>query len=78
LKQQAVDPKTNEHKAAFALLQGMVLQGRLITADAMFCHRDLAEKIRASGGHYFFEVKDNQEQLKRDIESAFEPAFSPL
>jgi hypothetical protein len=78
LKQQAVDPKTNEHKAAFALLQGMVLQGRLITADAMFCHRDLAEKIRASGGHYFFAVKDNQEQLKRDIESAFEPAFSPL
>jgi predicted transposase YbfD/YdcC len=78
LKQLAVDPKTNEHKAAFTLLRGMVLRGRLVTADAMFCHRDLAQEIRDQGGHYFFEVKDNQEQLKHDIESAFEPAFSPL
>ncbi len=29
-------------------------------------------------GHYFFEVKDNQETLKRDIAAAFEPAFFPL
>lgn len=78
LKQLAVDSKTNEHKAAFDLLRGMVLRGRLITADAMFCHRDLAREIRDRGGHYFFEVKDNQERLKRDIASAFEPAFSPL
>lgn len=78
LKQGAVDAKTNEHKAAFDLLKGMVLRGRLITADAMFCHRDLAQQIRDQGGHYFFVVKDNQEQLQRDIASAFEPAFSPL
>jgi hypothetical protein len=78
LKQQAVGAKTNEHKAAFALLREMVLRGRVITADAMFCHRDLAAQIRSQGGHYFFAVKDNQEQLKRDIASAFEPAFSPL
>jgi hypothetical protein len=78
LKQQAVDHKTNEHKAAFALLEGMVLRGRVVTADAMFCHRDLARAIRDRGGHYFLAVKDNQEQLRRDIASAFEPAFSPL
>ncbi len=78
LMQLAVDAKTNEHKAAFDLLRGMVLRGRIITADAMFCHRDLAQQIRDQGGHYFFEVKDNQEQLKRDIAAAFEPAFSPL
>jgi hypothetical protein len=78
LKQCAVDGKTNEHKAAFELLKGMVLRGRLVTADAMFCHRDLAQQIRDQGGHYFFEVKDNQERLKHDIASAFEPAFSPL
>lgn len=78
LKQRAVDGKTNEHKAAFALLEGMVLRGRVITGDAMFCHKDLAQEIRERGGHYFFVVKDNQEQLKKDIESAFQPAFSPL
>jgi hypothetical protein len=78
LKQQAVGAGTNEHEAAFALLEGMVLRGRVITADPMFCHRDLAEQIRSLGGHYFFAVKGNQEQLERDIESAFAPAFSPL
>src|SRR5262249_32590372 len=30
LKQLAVDAKTNEHKAAFALLRGTVLRGRII------------------------------------------------
>jgi hypothetical protein len=78
LKQGAVEATTNEHKAAFDLLRAMILTGRIITADALVCHRDLAQQIRAQGGHYFFEVKDNQEQRKRDIESAFEPAFSPL
>jgi hypothetical protein len=78
LKQQAVGAKTNEHKAAFALLRGMALGGRVITADAMFCHRDLAGQTRSQGGHYFFEVKDNRGQRKRDIAPAFGPAFSPL
>lgn len=77
LKQQAVDRKTNEHKAAFDLLQGLILRGRVVTADAMFCHRDFAREIRGRAGHCFFEVKGNQEQLKKDIESAFQPAFSP-
>ena len=78
LRQAAVDRKTNEHKAAFDLLKGLVLQGRVVTADAMFCHRDFAEEVRGRGGHYLFEVKDNQAELLRDIASAFEPAFSPL
>lgn len=78
LKQGAVAATTNEHKAAFDLLRGMILRGRILTADAMFCHRDFAQQIRDQGGHYFFVVKDNQEQLQRDIASAFEPAFSPL
>ena len=78
LRQTAVDAKTNEHKAALALLEGLLLEGRLVTADAMFCHRDVAEQILEQGGHYFFAVKDNQETLLRDIAAAFEPAFSPL
>jgi hypothetical protein len=78
LKQAAVASTTNEHKAAFDLLCDLVLEGRVLTADAMFCHRDLAAAIRARGGHYFFAVKDNQADLKRDIATAFEPAFSPL
>jgi hypothetical protein len=43
--------KTNEHKTALRLLEGIVLEGRLITGDAMFCQRDLSQQvIDAQGG----------------------------
>ena len=77
LRPTALDGKTNEHKAAPGLLEGLVLDGRVVTGDAMFCHRDVAETILGRGGHYFFTVKDNQPALLADIAAAFEPAFSP-
>jgi hypothetical protein len=76
--QMAVDPKTNEHKAALELLGGLVLRGRVVTGDAMFCQRDLSEQIIKAGGHYLWKVDDNQPSLKEAIASAFEPACSPL
>ena len=60
------------------LLKSVVLAGRVITGDAMFCQRDLCQQINDEGGHYFFEVKDNQPELKKSIEAEFQPAFSPL
>lgn len=78
LSQMQVDGKTNEHKAALELLKSMVLKGRIVTGDAMFCQRDLCQQIVDDGGHYFFEVKDNQPELKKAIEAEFQPAFSPL
>ena len=78
LSQLQVDRKTNEHKAALELLETMVLKGRVVTGDAMFCQRDLCQQIIDQGGHYFFEVKDNQPDLKESIEADFQSAFSPL
>ena len=80
LHQLAVDQKTNEHKAALQLLQSLVLRGRVIVGDAMFCQTEICQKIRDGGGHYFVVVKDNQPQLRRDIAAAFADAkaFSPL
>lgn len=78
LGQLEVDHKTNEHKAAMVLLKSLVLEGRVITGDAMFCQRDLCQQIVDDGGHYFIEVKDNQPELKKAIEAEFQPAFSPL
>jgi hypothetical protein len=77
LSQQAVDSKTNEHKAALQLLETIVLKGRLVTGDAIFCQRDLCQQIIDSGGDYLFVVKDNQPDLKAAIEAEFRPAFSP-
>lgn len=80
LSQSAVDEKTNEHKAALDVLEGLVLEGRVITGDAMFCQREVCEHIRDRGGHYFFVVKDNQPTLLGEIQAAFveTKAFSPL
>ena len=78
LRQMEVPGKTNEHKAALELLKTLVLKGRLITGDAIFCQRDLCRQIVDDDGHYFFMVKDNQPELKQAIEAEFRPAFSPL
>lgn len=50
LEQIPVDAKTNEHKTALELLNLIPLEGKLVTGDAMFCQRDLSQKIRKKGG----------------------------
>ncbi len=77
LSQARVDAKTNEHKGALEILKTLVLEGRVITGDAIFCQREVCEEIRGRGGHYFFVVKDNQPTLKEAIAAEFKAAFSP-
>jgi predicted transposase YbfD/YdcC len=50
LGQLPVAAKTNEHKAALQLLGVLPLGGKVVTGDAMFTHRDVAQKIRDGGG----------------------------
>jgi hypothetical protein len=71
LAQIKVDAKTNEHKAALELLGILPVRGRIILGDAMFCQRDLCEKITQQGGDYVFTVKGNQLGLERDIAAGF-------
>ena len=77
LSQQAVPPTTNEAKAAVDLLKTIVLKGRVVTGDAMFCQRELCKQIVDSGGDYLFVVKDNQPELKAAAAADFQPGFSP-
>lgn len=86
LAQIRVDTKTNEHKAALQLLGLLPLKGSIVTGDALFCQRDLCEKIVEAGGDYLFFAKDNQPSLVTDIDAglAFQEqtrhsaaAFSP-
>ncbi len=70
--------KTNEHKGAMQLLKTIILKGRLVTGDAIFCQRDFCQQILDDGDHYFFVVKDNQPSLKEAIAADFRPGFSPL
>ena len=71
LAQMRVDSKTNEHKAALELLGVLSLAGKVVTADAMFTHRDFCDKVRDRGGHFVLPVKENQPNLRRDIEAVF-------
>jgi hypothetical protein len=80
LKQMRVDGKTNEHKASLRLLGVLPLAGKVVTGDAMFTHRDVAAAIREGGGDYLLFVKDNQPELKAQIQAALhdDAALSPL
>jgi hypothetical protein len=80
LRQVRVDSKTNEHKAALRLLGVLPLSGKVVTADAMFTHRDFAQQVRDRGGDYILVVKDNQPELKAQIQAALygDADFSPL
>jgi predicted transposase YbfD/YdcC len=75
-----VDSKTNEAKSALDLFKTLVLKGKVIVGDAMFCQREICEEIVDSDGDYFFTVKDNQPTLLKNIRLAFAntEGFSPL
>jgi predicted transposase YbfD/YdcC len=76
LAQQAVADKTNEIPVALELLRHVVLEGRVVTMDALLTQRPIAHQIVDAGGDYVMLVKDNQPQLRADIATVF--ALSPL
>lgn len=84
LAQLRVDAKTNEHKAALELLGVLAVsgavQGKVITGDAMFTHRDVCAEVIEHGGDYVLPVKENQPTLGKDVAAAFavpEAGLSP-
>jgi predicted transposase YbfD/YdcC len=76
LAQQAVADKTNEIPVALELLRHVVLEGRVVTMDALLTQRPIAHQIVDAGGDYVMLVKDNQPQLRADIATVF--ALPPL
>jgi predicted transposase YbfD/YdcC len=71
LAQHAVDDKTNEITAVEPLLQALVLEGRIVTMDALLTQRHIAQTIVDKGGDYVMIVKENQPQWRADIELVF-------
>lgn len=63
---------SNEIKAIPKLLETLVLEGCIVTIDAMGCQTDIAEAICEAGADYVLRVKNNQEGLRADIERLFE------
>lgn len=73
LRQVAVADKSNEIPAAAQALQGLDLQGKVVTADALHTQRELSQVVVAAGADYVWIAKDNQPNLRRDIAQLFQP-----
>src|SRR6266704_4942373 len=71
LAQHAVDDKTNEITAVETLLHHLVLEGRIVTMDALLTQRHIAQTIVEKGGDDVMIVKENQPRLRADIALVF-------
>ena len=64
MAQREVDAKTNEIPGLVPMLEGLNLDGMVITADALHGQRETARKIREDlGAHYVLFIKANQPSL---------------
>jgi len=72
LGQRKVDEKSNEITAVPALLRVLVINGCIVTLDAMGCQRDIAAQIVEQGGDYILALKGNQTHLLEDVQAVFD------
>ena len=72
LFQKAVDRKTNEITVITDVLESIVLEGRVITVDALLTQPKIANTILRCGGEYIMPVKANQPNLLQEISLVFD------
>jgi len=65
--QESVDDKTNEIPVLPEVLRGVVLEGRVVTVDALLTQRAVAATVLDGGGDYVMVAKDNQPRLRDTI-----------
>jgi len=63
LGQIKVEEKSNEITAIPKLLDTLLLEGCVITIDAMGCQKNIARKIVTKKADYILSVKENQKDL---------------
>lgn len=75
LLQKTVDNKTNEIPAVKELIDMLDVKGMIITADAMHCQKETAEKIVTNGGDYVLQLKANQKGFYDDVYAMFDNKY---
>ncbi len=78
LGQLAVDDKSNEITALPRLLEMLTLRGKVVTADAMHCQRQVAQQVIEQGGDYALALKGNQATLRDDVQLFLDDPSTPL
>src|SRR5438552_9481120 len=71
LGQEATAAKSNEITAIPRLLELLVLDGCVVTIDAMGCQTAIAAQVQAQGADYVLALKGNQPTLARTVRTAF-------
>jgi predicted transposase YbfD/YdcC len=71
LGQIRTSEKSNEITAIPLLLESLLLEGCIVSIDAMGCQKTIAKKIRKEKADYILAVKANHPQLYDEIESSF-------
>jgi predicted transposase YbfD/YdcC len=70
---QCKAPGRNEALGALEVLSLLRLNGCIVTADALHCHRAFAMKVLSQGGNYVLALKENQSALFADAARLFRP-----
>lgn len=73
LAQVRVEETTNEQGLAPHLLELLDLRGVVVSGDALFDQRNLSVQIVQAGGDSVWTTKDNQADLREEIETLFQP-----
>ena len=76
LGQVAVDEKSNEITAIPALLDALLLQGCIVTIDAMGCQTAIAAQIVDKGADYVLALKENQGSVHHEVVHLFADAHA--
>lgn len=74
---QTEAPGGNEVAGALSLLELLSLEGCVVTADALHCHRKMAAAVRKAKGGYALKLKANQSALLADATAALAAAKRP-
>jgi hypothetical protein len=78
LKSVPIAEKSNEIPAIKPLLQGLPIEGSLVTADAMHCQQETARFLTQElGADYLFGLKGNQSGILERAECKLAPVFFP-
>ena len=76
LGQQTVG-EGGETVAVLAVLQGIPLEGKIVTADAGLLDRAFVDSVLEGGGDYLGLLKDNQVEVKQALDTWMEADLFP-
>jgi len=76
LMQSRSEVAGGETKSAEAMIPKLELEGKIVTADALYAQEVLCHKIVQAGGDYVFKVKRNKKRIIADIEEGLNFSYN--